>query len=187
MNHKFWILKLIEGKNHINNSEKIYIQHYHFLYDAGLHLSAVQVLILLIDECSSPYNLLIIDPRLGRQFYYSDYLLTVKRLLNPPQLTPDNIHLKYQNITIPNYLLIHPLKIQIMAKYIDTVISEYNKWKFHPYKIELSILIADILMKLNRREDARHFYLFFKDSNTSEKQMAAWLQDIIARLENEFT
>ncbi len=106
MNHKLWILKLIEGKNHIKNSEKIYIQHYHLLYDAGLHLSAVQILILLIDECSSPYNLLIIDPRLGRQFYYSDYLLAVKPHLNPPQLTQDNIHLKYQNITIPTYLII---------------------------------------------------------------------------------
>ncbi len=74
-----------------------------------------------------------------------------------------------------------------MEKYIDIVISEYNKWKFHPYKIELSIQIADILMKLNRREDAKAFYHFFKDSNTSEKQMAAWFQDIIARLEKEFS
>ena len=184
LNQKLWILKILEGKEHINNSKYIYIQHYHFLYDAGLHLDAIRVLVSLIEECSSTTNLLVIDPLKNVKFYYSDYVASVKHLLKQPQLAPDKIHFQYSLITIPDYLILQPLKIEIMREYIDTVINEYNKWKYHPYKIEISIFIADVLMKLNRKEEAKHFFLFFKNSNTSEMQMSAWMQFTINMLEN---
>ena len=186
MNQKIYILKLLELKEHISKSENIYTQHYNYLYDAGLHLAAIKILISLIEECSSNCNLLILDPIKKIKFYYCDYIDSVKHLLKQPQLAPDKIHLEYSSITLPDYLMFQPLKLNVMTKYIDIVITEYDKLKYHPYKIELSIFIADILMKLNRKDEAKRFYLFFKSSNTSEKQMSSWMQYTIDMLRNTF-
>ena len=62
MTMKLGILKLIEGKSHIDKSKGIYVDLYKELYDAGLHLDAIHVLMTLVDECSSAYNVLIWRP-----------------------------------------------------------------------------------------------------------------------------
>ena len=71
MTMKLGILKLIEGKSHIDKSKGIYVDLYKELYDAGLHLDAIHVLMTLVDECSSAYNVLIWRPFWPGALYYS--------------------------------------------------------------------------------------------------------------------
>ena len=183
---KLWVLKIIEGKKHIDKSKDLYVELSRYLFDAGLHLDAVSVLVSLIDECSSPENTLIWHATWPFPMYYCDYLDSIPPVLNPP-LCEDAIHLAYMRTAIPSPLAIKPLKTDIASKYIGIVISEFRSWRNHPYKVDLSVEIARVLMYLNRRNEAKEFYDYFISSGAVESQMPSWMRDDIAALKNEFS
>jgi hypothetical protein len=183
---KLWVLKIIEGKKHIDKSKDLYVELSRYLFDAGLHLDAVSVLVSLIDECSSPENTLIWHATWPFPMYYCDYLDSIPPVLNPP-LCEDAIHLAYMRTAIPGPLAIKPLKTDIASKYIGIVISEFRSWRNHPYKVDLSVEIARVLMYLNRRNEAKEFYDYFISSGAVESQMPSWMRDDIAALKNEFS
>lgn len=185
MKMKLGILKLIEGKSHIDKSERIYVDLYKELYDAGLHLDSVRVLMTLIDECSSAYNILIWRPFWQKGLYYSD-ILESETPPPEPMLDPDGIHVNYFQVQLTQPFIIQPLHENVIREYIDTIIDEFKRWKNHPFKIELSIEIAHILMCLDRRNEAREFFQFYKDSGVSENQMTSWAREEIAALEIVF-
>ena len=182
---KLGILKVTEGKQHINKSKSIYIELYRYLYDCGLHLDAINVLMTLIDECTSSYNVLISSPYAPMQIVYSD-LLKASELLPPPVLLPDGIHMAIPRVIPREPFEIMPLHIDVLKEYIDIVITEFRQWKNHPFKVNLSIEIMHILLCLDRKEDAKEFYLFFKRSGVSEMQLASWAREDLADMENEF-
>lgn len=184
MTMKLGILKLVEGKKHIDQSKEIYVDLYHQLYDAGLHLDAVHVLMTLIDECSSAYNILIRRPFWPSAMYYSDYIAGSPPVPDP-LLDPDGIHLQYFRLQIPVPFAVHPLKDDVIREHIDEVIREFRSWKNHPFKVDLSVEIAHILMCLDRKEEAKEFLLFFKNSGVSEMQMASWVREEITALSAE--
>lgn len=184
MTMKLGILKLVEGKNHIDKSKGIYINLYNELYDAGLHLDAVRVLLTLVDECTSPYSILIWRPFWPGALYYSDIL---EKAVQPPEpiLDPDGIHLQYFRLQITPPFKVQPLHVDVIKEHIDTIIKEFRLWKNHPFKVDLSVEIAHILLCLERKEEAKEFIQFFKDSGVSENQMAAWVRDEVTALESE--
>lgn len=184
MTMKLGILKLVEGKKHIDNSKSIYVDLFRELYDAGLHLDAVRVLTTLVDECSSPYSVLIWCPFWSEAVYYSDFL---ERISPPPDPIPDpdGIHLQYCRVHIFPPFTIQPLHDDVIREHIDTIIAEFRSWKNHPFKVELSIEIAHLLMCLDRKNEAKEFFQFFKNSGVSVNQMASWAREEIAALEME--
>lgn len=181
---KLGILKLIEGKQHIDNSKNIYVDLYKELYDAGLHLDAVRVLQTLVDDCSSPYSILIWRPFWPEAVYYSDF---IEGASQPPDplLDPDGIHLQYFQLQLTKPYAVRPLHDDVIREHIDKIMDEFRSWKNHPFKIDLSIEIAKNLMYLDRKDEAREFYLFFKNSGVSENQMASWIREDIKALETE--
>ena len=181
MTMKLGILKLVEGKSHIDRSKDSYVALYRELYDAGLHLDAIRVLTILVDECTSPYSILILGPFWIGAMYYSDIL--EKAAPPDPTLDPDGIHLQYPRLHLAPPFEVQPLHIDVIEEYIDTIIGEFRSWKNHPFKVELSIEIAHILMCLDRKEDAKEFLQFFKNSGVSESQMSSWARDEITALE----
>lgn len=185
MKHKLSILKLVEGKNHIDRSKDTYISLYKQLYDAGLHLDAADILMTLIDECTSAYNVLIYRPFWLNAVYYCDYIANAPQP-PPPEPDVDGLHLNYYRLGIAGPYAIKPLKVDVIEEHIDTLMSEVRSWKHHPFKVELSIGIARVLMCLERRDEAKEFYQIFKDSGMAETQMAAWARNSIAALEAEF-
>ena len=184
MLHKLGILKLIEGKGHINNSKGLYLDLYYELYDAGLHQDAVHVLMTLIDECTSPYNVLIQHPVWPGAMYFSDYIACAPPAPEP-QLDSDGIHLRYDHLPLPNPYAIIPLQKDVIVKHIDIVIAEFRSWKNHPYKVELSIEIARILMALERPNEAREFLQFFNNSGVSVYQLSSSMREIVIGLKKE--
>lgn len=184
MTMKLGILKHLEGKSHVKKSKDIYVDLYKELYDAGLHLDAIRILMTLVDECTSPYNVLIWRPSWPGAMYYCDYIAGSPPVPQP-SLDPDGIHVHYYRLHIPDPVVIQPLHEDVIREHIDTIIAAFRSWKNHPFKVELSIEIAHILMCLDRREEAGEFLQFFKDSNVSELQMASWARQDIAALELE--
>lgn len=49
--NKLFILKCIDGKNHIEKNKQTYLNLYKELYEKGLHIDAINVLMTLVDEC----------------------------------------------------------------------------------------------------------------------------------------
>ncbi len=184
MTIKLSVLKLVEGKSHIDKSKDIYVDLYKELYDAGLHLDAVRILVNLVDECSSAYNVLIWRPFWPTGIYYSDIL---DRAIQPPdpRLAPDGIHLQYFRLQITPPFAVQPLHDDVIREHIDTIITEFRSWKNHPFKVDLSIEIAHLLMCLDRKDEAKEFLQFFKGSGVSENQLASWAREEVAALESE--
>lgn len=178
---KLGILKLLEGKEHIKKSKDMYLSLYNELYEKGLHIDAMCIMLILLDECQSPYNMEIINPyRFGR-INYSDYIKKVPPAPIPLK-APDKIHLWYPHLTVPRDTTVIPLHIDVIKEHVDTVISEFRTWKHHPAKIDASIEIAHMLACLNRKEEAREFYQFYANSGVAPSQFAYWMQTEIAVL-----
>lgn len=93
--------------------------------------------------------------------------------------------MSYPRFVLPEPFVITPLQDNVIREHIDTVICEFRKWKNHPFKIELSIEIAHILMCLERNEEAKEFYLYFKNSGISEMQMASWAREDLSAMKKD--
>lgn len=176
MSNKLSILKLIEGTEHIEKSKVLYYDLYRHLYDAGLHIDAINILMTLIDECTSAYNVKVRAPYLPREMYYSELIEDATNIPNPV-IAPDGIHVIYPRMVFPGPFEIKPLHDSVIKEYIDIVIDEFNQWKNHPFKIDLSIEIMHLLMCLGRTDEAEDFYHFFLNSGVSEMQMASWARE----------
>ena len=184
LTQKLGILKHLEGKEHIKKSKEIYLSLYKELYEKGLCIDAVRVLLSLLDECSSPYNIEIINPyRFGR-LTYSDYINSV-----PPAPAPlkaqDKIHLVYSHLRVPPHTQVVPLQEDIIKEYLDTIITELKKWKHHPAKLDISIEIAHLLICMGRDEEAKDFLSFFTESGVASGQFSYWMRTEIAALKSE--
>ena len=136
---------------------------------------------ILLDECSSPYNVLISLPYFPDWLYFSDFM---NRLPPPPEpvVLADGIHMSYFRLRIPQMCRIKPLKEKIIIDNIDDVISEIKSWAKHPIKYEYCVRLARLLMCLNRRNDAIELFQMFEESKVSDRQYASWMVDEIESL-----
>lgn len=178
---KLGVLKLLDREKHIENSESVYLDLYKTVYDAGLHITATNVLFMYIDECVSPNNVLLLFNPFQLPITYQSFL---ESITSPPapDILEDGIHLNYHRVAFNPSVRIVPLYRDKIEKHISTIIAEYHKWQNHPIKLELSLHIANFLVCLDRVEEAEPFYRFFVDSKASINQFAAWMQDEYAEL-----
>lgn len=181
---KLGILKLLDREKHIENSELVYLDLYKTMYDAGLHIEAINVLFVYIDECANPNNVLLLFNPLQPPITYQSFLDSMP-LPPPPNISEDGIHLNYHQVDF-NLPGVVPLYRDKIEKHIETIIAEYHKWQNHPIKLEFSLHIAHFLVCLGREEEAEPFYRFFVDSKVSINQFAAWVQDGYAELSKLF-
>ena len=178
---KLGILKLLDREKHIENSESIYLNLYKTVYDAGLHITANNVLFVYIDECANSNNVLLMFNPFQTPITYQSFLESIPSP-PPPDLLEDGIHLNYYHVGFNSHVRIIPLHRDKIEKHIGTIIAEYHKWQNHPIKLEFSLHIAHFLVGLDRVEEAEQFYRFFVDSKVSINQFAAWMQDEYAEL-----
>lgn len=177
--NELYVRKHIEGSKHIENSKQKYIELYQELYDKGLHLDAVKVLMNLLDECTSSNNVLVKHPYLPVYTYFSA-LIDTAQYLPDPQLTPDGIHVDYPYLIHKGDAIeIRPVHADVIIENIDKVVDEFKSWRSHPFKIELCANIIHLLMCLGRSEDAEELLRFFEGSGVNDAQMASWARDIL--------
>ena len=86
------------------------------------------------------------------------------KLLNSINIDGIKIHMLHilKGTPLAEYYNKNKFHILSKSEYIDIVITEFRQWKNHPFKVNLSIEIMHILLCLDRKEDAKEFYLFFK-------------------------
>ncbi|MDD4592742.1 MAG: tetratricopeptide repeat protein [Parabacteroides sp.] len=173
---KLGILKLLDREKHIENSESVYLDLYKTVYDAGLHITATNVLFVYIDECANPNNVLLLFNPFQPPITYQSFLESIP-LPPPPDVLEDGIHLNYFHVGFNPHVCVVPLHRDKIEKHIGTIITEYHKWQNHPIKYEFSLHIAHFLVCLDRVEEAEPFYRFFVDSKVSINQFAAWMRD----------
>lgn len=184
MLQKLGILKLIEGKEHIKKNKDKYLTLYKELYDKGLRLEAIRVVLILLDECASPYNLQIKTP------YHNDWQYYIDLLDNtvpppPPVLLPDGIHLVYPRVRVNSLQQVNAIYEDIIKEHIDIIIKEVNSWKNHPSKLELCIPIAHLLTCIGRRTEAKEFLSYFDNSGVDPRHFASWIQNEVVALRIE--
>ena len=182
---KLAILKLLDKEQHIEKSESTYLELYKTLYDAGLHITAANVLFTYIDECSNPNNILVSLSHLDTPITYQEFLENIPSP-PPPYLLEDGIHLNYFYLNLNENIEIIPQHRDKIEKYIEIIITDYHKWQNHPIKLDFSLHIAYILASLDRKQEAEGFYRFFVDSKISINQYVAWMQKEYAMLEQLF-
>ena len=182
---KLAILKLLDKEQHIEKSESTYLELYKTLYDAGLHITAANVLFTYIDECSNPNNILVSLSHLDTPITYQEFLENIPSP-PPPYLLEEGIHLNYFYLNLNENIEIIPQHRDKIEKYIEIIITDYHKWQNHPIKLDFSLHIAYILASLDRKQEAEGFYRFFVDSKISINQYAAWMQKEYAMLEQLF-
>lgn len=182
--YKLGILKLIQGKKFIEKSKQQYLDLYKTLMDAGLQIDAADVLMTLIDECASKYNVMLRIPARSEPVYYCDYIDGAGQPPKPKTF-PDGIH---EDVSKLMYLPceVIPLQEATVREHIDQIIALCESWQNHPARVDMSVHIAHILMCLGRREEAERFYRFFKSSNLSALQFSSWVVNEMAKLEQEF-
>lgn len=182
MRYKLGILKLVEGKQHIDNSKNIYLDLYNQLNDAGLIIDALSILMILINECTSPFNLMIRTPNFPSAVYYCDLLDNIPQTV-VPVLAPDGIHMTYPRFQLPIPCEVMSLQENVVREHIDTVIDGFKKLKNHPFKVELSIEIMRILLGLERMDEAEELLEYFKESGVSEMHLPSWAREQLAQWE----
>lgn len=185
MVNKLSILKLTEKEKHIENSKQMYLDLSKMLYDAGMHIMAVNIWMRLIDEAASGYNLEIQgqpgQPPMSLQEVMDKYAKP-----SAPKLLENGITLTYFRLEIPPICKMTPLYKDLIAEKIEFVIKEYDKWQNHPTKLELSMKIAHYMMCLGQGDRAERFFRFFEESRISERQYSAWHNEEYHILGNVF-
>ena len=182
---KLGILKLIERENHIAKSQQMYIDLSKMLYDAGLHINAFNVLMILVDECFSPYNMKIQTNPYMQPVFYNDFLESIAEP-PPPVLAPNGIQFEYPRFGFYQPIPLIPCYAKLMEEKLDFVIAEYDNLKNHPAKMSHAIHIAHLLMVFQRRDEAKKHYDFFRDSGISIIHFAPWVRNEYQALRQEF-
>lgn len=181
--YKLSILKILEKEKHIDNSKELYISLFGTIKKAGCKIDAVNILLILMDECTSPYNLLI-KGSFGQTYYYQFLQNTYPSI--EPEIAIDGIHIMIQNYVpkIPCTLI--PLKNDVINQYITIAVNEVSAWFNHPAKNEMCLQLCRILLGLGRVEEGRKMYLAFKESKRSIDTYALWFQQEIQDIEAFF-
>ena len=185
---KLCMLKLVERNNHIKNSKQKYLDLIDYLNEAGLQIEAARIRLLLMDECASPFNVMVqmVFPYLMPPIYYSDF---IERMLPPPpdpKVLPDKIHEEYFEFNPPVGFNTIPLQDGVIKENIDILAEELNSWKGHPVKIDMSVEIAWLYLMIDQKDKAKPFYEFFKKSGVSPAVFAPWFRVTIQNLQMEF-
>lgn len=184
--HKLFIYKLLQRDKHIELSTKLYMNHYNTLLSAGLRIEALYALMLYIDECASPDNILIMMPHWSNPILYSVF---IENAAPPPSpyIDIDGIHLKYYLLSPNKGFTIIPLKKGVISEKIEIAINEWHQISEHPAKVDIGIHIAHFLMALEKKNEAREFYMYYKNSGVGKNQLADWMRDDIAELDSVFS
>ena len=182
---KLGILRFIQKESHIELSKQEYLDLSNKLYDEGLRIEATRVLSVFIDNCTSEYNILVKMPEWPKAIFYYE-LIEYWGLPPKPKKLSDQIHLKYEIFNPPMELQIISTQNKYISEYIEKVIQEFDTWKAHPAKIEMSIFITHILVCLNRKNEAKRFYQYHKDSGVSELQFASWFRNQVSSFDDLF-
>ena len=159
------------------------MDEYHSLYDAGLKIEAVYMLLLLMDESGSEYNVYLrtywvygglLIPRWNG--YGNELMDQIVDGAPVPTLENDKIHVKYPqfNLGVHDFIPTHD---EVIKENIDTVIHEVDSLKNHPCKVDMSIEIAKLLCWIGRQDEAARFLDFFDESGVSERQFAQWFRN----------
>lgn len=201
MKLKLGILRIVEGPKHLEKSKNIYLDQYEMLKNAGLKIEATYALLLLMDECTSSYNVKIqttqMMPMLGPQGfmiayvpawsgYFEDFIQGAINSAPPPTVLDDKIHVHYSQIEFNNPVNILPVHADIIKKYIDDVVKDFDSLKNHPSKIDMSIEIAHLCMAIGDHDEvAKRMFQYFKKANVNPRQFAAWFRFDVAVLEKE--
>ena len=145
---------------------------------------ATNTLMILADECMSSFNVVIQPAPWMPYFVHQDFLDMLSG--GPaPQLMSNGFQLKYSKY-IPDYFKVIPQKKDVLEEMLEILMPEVESWKSHPAKYEYSIHIAHYLMGLGRRDEAKKFYLIFKESKISIEQYALWMRQEVEILDAEF-
>lgn len=183
--HRLNILKYTQGKDHIIQSKQLYLDLYEKLLDEGLQICAANVLMIFIQECESPYNIILNHPTFHEPMYYSDFI--DQNPLPPPVIDlSDGIHLLYQQYCLPTEISAKCLHISEICSRLDGLIELYDNWKSHPIKVEYSVVIAATLMKLDRKNEAKVYWDFYKNSKLARAHFVPWFRKYLEMLEEEF-
>ena len=202
--NKIGILRQIQGKEHIYKSKDIYLEQYKVLCDAGLSIEAVNMIVLLMDECTSSHNVRISVPKWVPAYrmdgnnifpaftglvpvqawsgYYSDF--QEQALESAPKATDvgDGIHVAYSKIGFKTPIEVNPVHKDIVKDNIDKALTAFETWKNHPFKVELSIELAHLCMAIERYDDAEKMIRFFDSTKVSSKQFAISAREDVAAI-----
>lgn len=203
MKLKLGILRIVEGPEHLEKSEKLYLDQYEMLNNAGLKIEATYTLLFLMDECTTSYNVKIQTTRLvplpesqglmlvcvpAWSGYYADFIESIINGAPPPTILDDRIHVNYPQIDFNTPFKITPLHDDIIKEYIDVVIQDFDSLKNHPSKIEMSIEIAHLCMVIGGHDEvAKRMLQYFKKANVNPRQFAAWVRFDVDALDKELT
>ena len=201
MKFKLGILRIVEGPEHLEKSKNIYLDQYEMLKNAGLKIEATYALLLLMDECTSSYNVKIqttqIMPMVGPQGliiayvpawsgYFEDFIQEAINSAPPPTVLDDKIHVHYSQIGFNTPLKIMPVHDDIIKEYIDDVVEDFDSLKNHPSKIDMSIEIAHLCMAIGDHDEvAERMLQYFQKAKVNPRQFAAWFRFDVAVLEKE--
>lgn len=181
---KLDILKYIQRDKHIDKSKQIYIDIYNMYNDAGLQIDAVNMLMILADECGSPYNLKVrIDPT-SEPVIYQDWLDGLTEAPEP-HAASNGYQLDYARLQ-PRFFGVYPQKANVIEEQLRVIMPIVKTWRDHPAKYEFSVHIAHFLMALNRRDEAREFYDILCQNRLSIDHYAMWMKDELYALTAEF-
>ncbi|MBQ7290424.1 MAG: hypothetical protein IJW76_01700 [Clostridia bacterium] len=181
---KLSVLKLLQKEKHIEQSMRIYMELYKTLCDAGMYVDALDMLILFMDECGSPYNIKILTPHMAEPMYYSEFLARISPP-PPPKVSEDGYHLVY-NYLHPVLLGVWPQHAKDVEEMLLLIEPLFEKLASHPAKLDKAIHIAHFYMCLGKREEARKYYDYFKSSEVSPRHFARWLREEYDALKAEF-
>ena len=182
---KLGVLRIIEGSEHIDKSKDIYLAQYKSLNDAGLKIEAINMLIMLMDECTSAYNVRVTFYPLDLGFILipqwsgslSDFQDMMLLTAPKPKILDDNIHVNYQNYIVGPNVPITPTHVDVIRKYIGTALEEFDELKDHPFKADMSVELAQLLIRIGGHDDeAQRMIDYFEKTHLSPNQFSAWFR-----------
>jgi hypothetical protein len=101
-------------------------------------------------------------------------------------MAPNGVQLEYARFGFYQPILLLPCYAKLMEEKLNFVIAEYDNLQNHPAKLSHAIHIAHLLMFFQRREEAKKYYEFFRNSGISIKHYASWMQEEYQALRQAF-
>ena len=176
MNIKLAILKQKEKFDHIKKSERLYKEFYDMLYKGGMKFDAVyRASMLLLDLYGDPmFIMIMVDGFQMRYYLYMQLMFgSCTSVVNP-----DGIHVDYTDGTVffGEQVFIYRDR---MNNLLDEITEQFRSFKGHPRKFEMSVLLANIALTLDRFDLAKEFQSFYKNSLLSVDHFASWVKNQI--------
>ncbi len=124
-------------------------------------------------------------PNWSAPMFYYEYIEQIG-LPPEPQIHTDHIHMIYPVPYISKAMQIIPTQEKYLNENIEVLMKEFDAWKSHPAKIEMSIFITHILVCLGRKEEAERFYNYYKEAGVSNLQFTSWFRNQVKSLDTYF-